>query len=253
MPCVSLLAPIDVAGLLFEFGGARKQFSSSLAVITLPGEDTILGRLSSKLRSFLLFAHAKDFKKIGGNVCPGPDKGNVLPIKVSSPPVHAGGLVCIQYIADLWNSDNRPGFLLFTKQREKIMVSKTAFLTVAFLAAAALPALAQGGGGGGGGAGGAGGGASSAGAGSGAGAGSAAGGGTVNSGSAIGGTANGGTTGNNNSQVNSQTPTTAAPAGSPTAVQASRNSGAGTASNGVPIGSPGSGVGSPEHPVGTNQ
>jgi hypothetical protein len=63
MPCVSLLAPIDVAGLLFEFGGARKQFNSSLAVITLPGEDTILGRLSSKLRSFLLFAHAKDFKK----------------------------------------------------------------------------------------------------------------------------------------------------------------------------------------------
>jgi hypothetical protein len=110
------------------------------------------------------------------------------------------------------------------------MVSKKlAFLIVAFFTAAALPALAQGGGGGGG-AGGAGGGAGSAGVGGSAG-GSAAGGpgtgGTASSGSAIGAAANGGTTGNNNSQINSQTPTTAAPAGSPTAVQANRNSGAG--------------------------
>ena len=51
------------------------------------------------------------------------------------------------------------------------------------------------------------------------------------------------------SKINSQTPTTAAaPAGSPTAAQANRNAGAGTAPNGLPIGSPGSGVGSPEHP-----
>jgi hypothetical protein len=32
-----------------------------------------------------------------------------------------------------------------------------------------------------------------------------------------------------------------------------RNSSAGTASNGAPIGSPGSGAGSPEHPLGSNR
>jgi hypothetical protein len=40
-----------------------------------------------------------------------------------------------------------------------------------------------------------------------------------------------------------------APAGSPTAAQAQRNVGDGTAPNGVPIGNPGSGIGSPEQPI----
>ena len=145
-------------------------------------------------------------------------------------------------------------------QRREIMAStKLASLIVALVTAAALPALAQGGGGGaGGGAGGAasgaGGGSSAGSAASGAG-GAAVGGstsGAANSGSANGGTANGGTTGN--SKINSQTPTpAAAPAGSRTAAQANRNAGAGTAPNGLPIGSPGSGVGSPEHPIVSKQ
>jgi hypothetical protein len=40
-----------------------------------------------------------------------------------------------------------------------------------------------------------------------------------------------------------------APPGSPTAIQAQRNAGVGTAPNGLPIGSRGSGLGSPEQPV----
>lgn len=44
-----------------------------------------------------------------------------------------------------------------------------------------------------------------------------------------------------------------APVGSPSAAQAQRNMGAGTAPNGLPIGSSGSGIGSPEHPVNGSQ
>lgn len=40
-----------------------------------------------------------------------------------------------------------------------------------------------------------------------------------------------------------------APPRSPAAIQAQRNAGAGTAPNGLPIGSPGSGLGSPEQPI----
>jgi len=43
------------------------------------------------------------------------------------------------------------------------------------------------------------------------------------------------------------------PAGSPTAAQAARNAGVGTAPNGLPIGSSGSGLGSPEQPVGSGK
>jgi hypothetical protein len=115
------------------------------------------------------------------------------------------------------------------------MASKRlALLIVAFVGATSLQAIAQGAGGG------------SAGAGSAAG--SAATGGAPGSGSAAtGGTSDVGTTGM--SQTNTQA-TTAAPAGSPTAAQANRNAGVGTAPNGLPIGAPGSGVGSPEQPVG---
>jgi len=44
-----------------------------------------------------------------------------------------------------------------------------------------------------------------------------------------------------------------APVESPSAAQAQRNMGAGTAPNGLPIGSSGSGIGSPEHPVNGSQ
>lgn len=132
------------------------------------------------------------------------------------------------------------------------MTSKTlTILAVAFLASASLPALAQGGGGAGGGSGGA----------SGASAGSASSSGT---GAATTGSA---ATGGTQQAPNPQGPTgqvqnpsgstsvenanakSSAPAGSPTALQAQRNAGAGTAPNGLPIGAPGSGVGSPENPV----
>ncbi len=58
-----------------------------------------------------------------------------------------------------------------------------------------------------------------------------------------------GTTGTNQAEISNRPNHSSAPAGSPTALQAQRNAGAGTAPNGLPIGAPGSGVGSPEHPV----
>jgi hypothetical protein len=54
---------------------------------------------------------------------------------------------------------------------------------------------------------------------------------------------------NQGATVGNGTNPSSAPAGSPTAHQAQRNAGAGTAPNGVPIGNTGSGIGSPEHPV----
>jgi hypothetical protein len=116
---------------------------------------------------------------------------------------------------------------------------KLALLIVAFVSATSLQAVAQGAGGSG----------AAAGAGGSA---AAATGGAAGSGSAAtGGTADTGTTGM--SQTNTQPPQSSAPAGSPTALQAARNAGAGTAPNGLPIGSPGSGLGSPEHPVGSGR
>lgn len=55
------------------------------------------------------------------------------------------------------------------------------------------------------------------------------------------------TTGRNSSTI------TGLPPNSPTELQAERNRGAGTSENGLPIGSPGSGVGSPEQPVGSSR
>ena len=123
--------------------------------------------------------------------------------------------------------------------RSEIMASrKLIFLIVAFVTSTSLPVFAQG--------------AGASGAGSGAAAGASSG---AVTGAGTGPAATTGTVGTTTDgpHTNNQAPTTAAPAGSPTAAQADRNAGVGTAPNGVPIGSPGSGVGSPEHPVGSNR
>ncbi len=130
------------------------------------------------------------------------------------------------------------------------MIRKSVTLILACLALTSA-AFAQGSGGG-------------AGAGSGAGSSSAATGGT-GQGSSAGGTGPGTggigqttTYGGTNQPVNdglagtttgSALTNSIAPADSPSAAQAQRNMGAGTAPNGLPIGSSGSGIGSPEHPV----
>jgi hypothetical protein len=127
------------------------------------------------------------------------------------------------------------------------------FLTL--LAAALLasigPAFAAGGGGGGAGGGGAGSGAS-AGAGQGS-AGASTGGTAQGAGTTTGGIAEQPGTGqgsapNTNSQTTGQS-ITGLPPSNPTEAQAKRNQGAGTAPNGQPIGSRGSGLGSPEQPL----
>jgi len=121
--------------------------------------------------------------------------------------------------------------IVFSTQ-ERNMASRKTSLVLAALVVFSAPAFAQG-------------------------AGSGAGGAAASSGTGTGGSAatSGGT---NQPTANSQTQGTAgantpnpssAPAGSPTALQAQRNAGAGTAPNGLPIGTSGSGIGSPEHPV----
>ncbi len=138
------------------------------------------------------------------------------------------------------------------------MKSKTTMtvLTVAFLVSASLPALAQGGGGGGAG-GGSGGGAGGAGGGAAGGNAASSGTGSTSAGAASssGGTLQNSTTQGSNSQGGPQSSSVAtkpnstfAPGGSPAPLLQSR-AGVGTAPNGVPIGNPGSGVGSPENPV----
>ena len=124
---------------------------------------------------------------------------------------------------------------------------------LALLAAALLasvgPAFAAGGGGGGAGSAGSG---ASAGAGAGS-AGASTGGTAQGAGTTTGGTAEQPGTGqgaapNTNTQTTGQS-ITGLPPSSPTEAQAKRNQGAGTAPNGQPIGSPGSGLGSPEQPL----
>jgi hypothetical protein len=129
--------------------------------------------------------------------------------------------------------------------------AKLAILTIAFLASASLPATAQGSGGGGGsGSGGTGGGASAGG----------------SSGAGTGGTTRASSTDSSARITNPQTPTEKAVATEQNSAvkgtntkEASPGSGAvsapgvgvGHAANGLPIGSPGSGLGSPEQPAGS--
>jgi hypothetical protein len=126
-------------------------------------------------------------------------------------------------------------------------------LTAALLASVG-PAFAAGGGGGGGGAGGGGSAGSGASAGAGPGSAGASTGGTAQgAGTTTGGTAEQPGTGqgaapDTNTQTTGQS-ITGLPPSSPTETQAKRNQGAGTAPNGQPIGSPGSGQGSPEQPL----
>ncbi len=124
------------------------------------------------------------------------------------------------------------------------------FLTLlaAALLASVGPAFAAGGGGGSSGAG------SGASAGAGPGSAGASTGGTAQSaGTTTGGTAEQpgtgqGTAPNTNTETRGQS-ITGLPPSSPTETQAKRNQGAGTAANGQPVGSPGSGLGSPEQPL----
>jgi hypothetical protein len=116
-------------------------------------------------------------------------------------------------------------------------------LTSAFVAlfvTASVPALAQSSGGGSG-AGAAGGSGSASGSAGSAGSGTS----TAPSANTAGAGASPGTTSGSN-QNNSPNPNNAA---GTSPAQASRNSGVGTAPNGQPVGSPGSGLGSPEHPI----
>jgi hypothetical protein len=115
------------------------------------------------------------------------------------------------------------------------MTSRKTLLLIVAIVVLATPAVAQGAGGSGGS--GAGGSASSSGNGTGA---------TTGNAAATGGTQQ--PAGQAGSVADRPNPSSA-PAGSPTALQAQRNAGAGTAPNGVPIGNSGSGIGSPEHPV----
>jgi hypothetical protein len=115
------------------------------------------------------------------------------------------------------------------------MTSRITSLLTAALVALSTPVIAQGAGGAGGS--GAGGSASTSSAGTSA---------TTGTAATTGGTQQ---PANQETSVSNSPNPSSAPAGSPTALQAQRNAGAGTAPNGVPIGNTGSGIGSPEQPV----
>jgi hypothetical protein len=141
--------------------------------------------------------------------------------------------------------------------------SKSIFVVAVCAMALSVPVLAQGGGGG------AGGGGSGAAAGSGtSGAGASTGGSAQGTGTTMGGAAEQPGTGQGvNPNVSAQTTgqaqstnpagqnqsVTGLPASNPTEVQAERNRGAAVAPNGQPIGSSGSGLGSPERPIDSNR